>query len=290
MARWGAAQWMSNPPVLPDTSPSTTTPYYYADLCYPLNGAQNVPRSTVLRVVLVSPATPVSVSSVTMDGVAVAPGTPLGAPYGYMLTNFGGRYCLEVYVRTPFEENSAHVFEVVFTDGLDSFAYKSSFRVARDQTLYYGTSANALEQLVVTPCTRFLALEPVRQRLLQVALVESSTNSAYRDNLAARVLYQIAYDTELSALLNPYHTPDNTALTSIVRARRSVMDIEAAMQPYERAIEIGFESLFKLGGLPSSYKHGLADARDSLLYTYRASSAVVAVFLARALEHASTQP
>jgi len=290
MARWGAAQWMTNPPVLPDTSPSTTTPYYYADLCYPLNGAQNVPRSTVLRAVLVSPAAVIAVGTVKLDGVAISAGATPGAPYGFSLTPFGGRYCLEVYVREPFEEGSSHLFEAELTDGLATYAYRSAFQVARDPALYYGTSPNALEQLVLTPCTRFLALEPVRQRLLQVALTEGAPSSQYRDNLAARVLYQVAYDTELSALLNPYHLPDNTALTSLVRARRSVMDIETALQPYERAVELGLESLFKLGGLPPSYKSGLADARDSLLYTYRASAAVTAVFLARAIEYASTQP
>ena len=281
---------MANPPVLVEGTALVTDPYFYSPQCLPLNGAQNVADSTVLRAVFVAPTGGTPVFTARVDGTVVAAGPPSSPAQPYVLQVFpyAGRYAVEVYVHAPFEEASDHLFEVEAVVGADTYSYRSAFRTARSADVYYGTAANALELAVLTPCTRFLALEPVRRRLLQVALADGAAVSAYRDNLAARALYQVAYDTELSSLLNPYHTPDNSALVQDVREKRSTLAIEAALQPYARSIELGLESLFTLGALPYEYKAGLADARDSLLYTYRVSAAVVAVFLARALEQSST--
>lgn len=284
MANWGNAQWMTNPPSYPYPDLSPGTSFFSNELSYPQNGARNVPRTTVLRAVAYDPYDVSTTPEILFDGVDII------ANPDPRFTGAGGLWAgvkiIALYTRVPFEPRSAHTVEFRWKTPYD-IAYRAAFTVEDAGSPYDGNGATALEQLLVTPCTRFLELEPVRQLLLQIALRDTANPPLNRDYIAARALYQVAYDTELASLLNPYALQDNSALLTSVPQKRRTLDMLTAMQPFQNRIELGIESLFARQALPSEYRRAFRDALDSMLFTYPVAAAIVAVMLARAIESAN---
>jgi hypothetical protein len=158
------------------------------------------------------------------------------------------------------------------------------FQVREDPRYYGGLSALPVELRLQKPYQYFLGLEPVRQRMLSLALAPQPAYIAEAGNKAARVLYQLAYATELSSLLNRYDLQDPSALVTLVREKENRVVLDAAMMSYRDQIERGLEDFIKLKLFDSAYMTSFAEYLNSSSYLYRMSLLANMLFFAAAYE------
>lgn len=296
MPRWGAASWMYSTPVFPGLSPGVNPPRFI--LLYPDANAGNVPTTAVLRLGVFDQDGDIDNNTlqIWVNGTLVFNATPLVVP-GYMtlVTDFGGRRIVEIArSAAPWPSNAKVKVTAQVSDlALNTQYYEGTFTTAPDVQYYSGNGLLPIEAAVLRPMTTFLDLEPVRQMLLRVVLRDEAFVAINRPQVAVRALYQIAYDTEISVVLNPYDKKNDDAMRILVREKRPTLEIDQFLTAYDNAMYAGLESLFKQGALPREYRNNFADYRTSTLYLYRVAAPVVAVFLARMVEEyvpASAEP
>lgn len=277
MPRWTTQQWATSPPLTTSTDPQFAG-------AYPANGALQVPKTAVARLVLVDPLADVVAWTVYVDGVEVYP-TP-SATYRAKHSTFAGRRVLEITPAAGAWTPGARVkLESTATTSGNPIHYRSVFTIEQSTEGYRGDALLPIEQAVLSPMQVFLDLEPVRRFLLERALRDDAVAAmSSRDNVAVRALYQIAYETELQTVLNPYELRDPDAMAVRVLEKRAVLELDALLGTFASRVEAGLAALFTHGALPPNYKNTFADYRDSMLYVYRVAAPVVAVFLARAVE------
>lgn len=287
MPTWGAATWMTAPPTYDPIAPGVNPPFFM--LLYPQNGAINVDENSIIRVAYFdadADALPTGLS-IYVNGNIVYDGATATFTTGWAgrVTTFAGRVFAEFAPLRPFSYGSVLRVSAAEVDlALNSATTEFSFTVRADPLCYTGAEPLTPETWILRPMTRFLDLEPLRMLLVQHVLDDAAFQIGNRDQVAARALYQLAYDTEISAVLNPYMRPDTRALATTVCQKRSTLELAGLLESYQNRLAAGLDALIVHGALPREYRANLADYQDSLLYTYRVAVAVVAVFLARAVE------
>ena len=158
-----------------------------------------------------------------------------------------------------------------------------SWTVRQNPICYVGVTPLDIEKLVQQPMDKFIELEPTRQVLLDTVLKLNKPVSQ-QGNKAARVVYQLAYETELSTILNPYLNKNLPALETVVCERQNILIIDARLEAIRTRTKAGIDSLYNLRALPKEYVTGFMDYLDSTLPSYRVSLAANLVMLARAYE------
>lgn len=257
--------------------------------CTPRNGTTGVALVTTLRVCAFDQAAPASDwewQDVTLDGVSVTGGP--GSPARLATTSSSGRSYLLVTPFRPFMVSSVHTLRCVYrnTSGPGELSYVASFTVSSGET-YTGTSPNYFEQILMQPCRTLLEVEPLRNILLGLALTDGKYGGVQDTARAARVLYQIAQNSDAASLLNPYGPYDVAAMSSDVHNRRTRFQILNSLRPYERRVQNALAALVEGGPVPPALAPALVDGCDSALYTHKVATICVMVFLARAIEEAS---
>jgi hypothetical protein len=179
-------------------------------------------------------------------------------------------------------DTSAHVVVGTFT-GL-SVDDTWSWRTRSNPICYTGLNPLEIESAIQQPLTAVLDLEPVRQVFINNALKVQDTAIANELNKATRVIYQHAFSTELSTVLNPYILRDENALASIVCERQNTLLIDQALTVYKERIRAGFQALFNQGSIPEELLNAFVDYQDSTIYSYRVSLVAIALLLARSIE------
>jgi hypothetical protein len=158
-----------------------------------------------------------------------------------------------------------------------------SWTVRANPICYTGVAPLPIEIKIQSPMDSFLEIEVARQVLFDNVL-KLGRNVPQQGNKAARVIYQLAFETELSTILNPYNLKNKPALETTVCERENILVVDAQLQTIRGRIQAGIESLFTLQALPQAYVTGFTDYLDSTLPSYRVSLVANMVLLARAFE------
>lgn len=258
--------------------------------CAPRDGTTGVAPMSTLRVCALDPSVPASDwewQDVTLDGVAVTAAP--GSPARIATTSSSGRSYLLVTPFKPFAPSSTHVLSCTYknTAGPGEIPYRSTFTVSSGNA-YTGTTPNYFERIVLQPCDSLLAVEPLRNILLGLAVTVGRYGGAQDQACAARVLYQIAQGSDAASLLNPYGPFDSVAMASDVADRRTRFSLLNALKPYERRVQNALAALVEGGPVPPALAVALVDGCDSALYTHKIATICVMPFLARAIEESST--
>jgi hypothetical protein len=271
---------MNSPPLFPAGTPDTPV---ILSLAQPLNNAVNVPLSAPIRIAAY-PDSLALILTIYVNGENIYNNVSYQAGYYGFVKVFGGRKFYEFAPRNGFEPGKLYTVRVVAYDGDVTEAIWSF--TAIPTASYAGNALLPLERALLTPLTRFLELEPVRQMLLQQVLIDTNSNVTNRDNVAARALYQLAYESEISAALNPFAALNKAALDSIIPSKRPTLALATLVESFSGRIELGLTQLFNAGVFPREFRNNFADYLESLLYSYRVSAAATLVFLACAIEAA----
>lgn len=290
MPRWGASNWLNSPPTFSPVLVGNNLPF--GVLRFPTANATQVPEDTIIRIGGFDPDDDLvhALTVVSLDGVMIYDGTNGEFTAGYVghVKDIGGRRVIEFAPNIVFAYGSTHRVTAHFEDNLGNATDDAwTFTVRLNPGCYAGNNLLPLEALILSPMQRFLDLEPLRLLLLNQAIVDTGGSTANRDNLAARALYQMAYDTEISGILNPYTRRDDAAIATRLCNKRPTLAMSQVLDGIRPGLERGIESLFSQGALPREYQSNLTDYLDSMLYSYRVSAACCAVFLARAVENAA---
>jgi hypothetical protein len=125
------------------------------------------------------------------------------------------------------------------------------------------------------------ALEQLRQRLMYAVV------SPYDPTKAARVVFQMAYETELAAILAKMITLPASVPTTVstVCERQSFTDADASMQLYSFLVSPALTALGNLPNIPAPYVDLLARYATSEYPRYRTCALAAILCLATFLEN-----
>lgn len=285
MPRWISSTWLSNPPLFPAGAGGASGPVFA--LASPLNNAINVPLSSPIRIAVFSTVDPTPTVTIALNGtLAYALGSFVNGYAGFR-KEFAGRSFIELAPLAGFTPGKLYNVSVEASDTLPTTTTTAWTFTTLPSTSYMGNALTNLERWLLTPLQRFLELEPLRQLLIQRALVDELANMPNRDNVAARALYQMAYESEISAALNPFASPNEDALASAIPTKRPTLELSTLLEGYTGRIQAGLAQLFESGAFHRDFRNNFADYLESLLYSYRVSAAATLVFLACAIEASS---
>lgn len=273
---------MTSPPLFPAGTPGA--PLALA-LALPLNNAVNVPLSAPIRVCTYSEAETSSVA-IYVDGVTAYNNSDFINGYHGFVKDFVDRRFFEFAPHDGFVPGKTYTILVEAHDFTAALTTAGWSFTAVGVDAYTGNALLPLERALLTPLSRFLELEPVRQMLLQQVVINTTTNTPNRDNIAARALYQLAYESEISSALNPFATLTKSALDSVIPSKRPTLELASLVESFDGRIQLGLTQLFSSGAFPREFRNNFADYLESLLYSYRVSAAATLVFLACAIEAA----
>lgn len=251
----------------------------------PVPNDLNVPESAVVTVVFFDADGDLDPSTIniSVDGVLVYNGSSFTAEFAGGVQTLAGRTVVQFVKLSGWGFDTQVQISASAQDALsNSVSDTWSWRTRADLVCYAGVTPLPIEQRLVTPLVRFLDLDVIRKTLLDYAL--TTRNVTNPDLRAARVVYQLGFDTEINTILNPYNLRDEVALASIVCERRASIEIDRALTSVKGRLKAGFQSLKLSGVLPSEYINAFQDYLDSVQYAYRVSLAANLVLLAHSVE------
>lgn len=156
------------------------------------------------------------------------------------------------------------------------------FNTESDPFCYGGNLPINIEKQLSLPLQDFLEVERLRQLLYSLVLKKDAENN--KQNKSARVIYQLAYSTELSSILNTHLAKDTQALDSYVCDQRRVVDVAKKLDKKKDIVKAAIQELHNNNVLRREYITTLFDYLDSTLFNYKVSLAANIVLLAKAVE------
>jgi hypothetical protein len=286
MPVWGANDWLNVPPLFDAGAGDTGGPVFA--LLSPGHGLPSVAPDAPIRICVYgtggTPSTEVRVRGVLVydDGI-------VSDDYAGFGKEFAGRLFIELVRRTPFAPSTPVTVHVTATHATNFVVTTTSWAYTiAQETGYTGNELLTEEAWLLTPMQRFLDLEPLRLFMLSNVLVPEKGYVANASNVAARAIYQYAYESEVSSALNPFMRRNESALETRIPTRRSVLELSTALDAYERSYATGMAQLFASGAFPREFRNNFSDYFESLLYNYRVSAVCALLLLARAIEVADT--
>lgn len=225
-----------------------------------------------------------STVDVTINGTPVVVGSAVtGAGYIGSISVAAGRVIVELVNTSGWGFDTRVLITAAAEDSAAQRVQETwSWTTRSNPVCYTGTAPLPIETRLITPLTRYLDLDIVRQTLLDNALTTRSVTDA--DLRAARVVYQLGYSTEINTVLNPYLVRNDEALAVTVCERNATLKIDAALDRVKSRIEQGIISIRTSGALPEEYRLSFESYLASTQYSYRVSLAANLVLLAHALE------
>jgi len=291
MPGWGIDSWGFTPWGLgqPEVPPGVNPPLIV--LRAPLPDSQNVPVNAVVTVGFFDLDLDLNTLSakVYVDGIVAYDGGS-GFSSGYSGTTYyatgklvvqlvklnGWGFSEEVVIRGYIEDSGGRIAD-------DTWRWNT----LDNPVCYTGLTPLPAEINLQAPMVQFLDLEPVRQLMLNAAL-RTTTSVKNAGNKAARALYQQAFNTEISTVLNLFVPKDIKALAVTVCEKQKIMTIDQQLAPYMKKVRVGIQQLYNLGVLSIEYVNSFNDYLDSTLYNYRVSAVCNVLFLARSIEVVGT--
>lgn len=275
---WGYGGWGGTATVIGDNAPLIIQRT-------PVSGDTNVREDAALAVVFFDADGDLDVSTlnIRINGALVYNGSVFSAGYTggvftsvgrtvIRITNLSGwGYGVTVQVKADVADLSAN-----------SVSETWSWTTRANPACYAGTAALPIEKQLITPLSRFLNLEVIRKTLLNTAL--RTRDVPYPDQRAARVVYQLGFDTEINTILNPYELRDEAALRTTVCERQASLIIAEAVQVQKKYLVAGIQALRSQGVISEEYAKSFQDYIENVQYAYRVSLAANLVLLAHSVE------
>jgi hypothetical protein len=287
MPNWQSQQWLNTPPKF---APGVDANGPVYALLSPLPGSSYVPANAPIRACAYAASGALD-ATLTINGVTVLTPSGMHGDYaGFVIDRYSRRF-IEVVPRAPFPPGKpvwVHLSVEDLGTAQTTNVYWSFTPIAESD--YTGNALLPAESWLLGPCTRFLAVEPLRLWLLENVLDDTRGVPEMRDSVAARAIYQLAYETEISAALSPFTHPDERALATRLPTKRSALELSQLLEGYEASFDVALVQLFSSGAFPREYRNNFTDYFGSLLYNYRVSAVCALVFLARAIEIADITP
>jgi len=191
-----------------------------------------------------------------------------------LVTSFSGfEYNQLVTIHLNAQDAASHILDSTW-----------SFTVRDNPTCYAGNQPLPIEVALQSPMETYLNLEPFRVLMLNTALRPGPKAITSAGNKAARVIYQLAYSTELSTVLNSFDEKNARAITSKVCERQTTLEIDRALHTRKKELPPAVLAFKARGLVPDPYLRAFNDYLDSALYTYRVSLVANMLILARYLE------
>ncbi len=159
-----------------------------------------------------------------------------------------------------------------------------SFVVRDNPMCYSGLTALPVEVRLQRPYQTFLAFEEARALLLASALRKPAQHVAQEGSKAARVIYQLAFSTELATLQNKYRLRNDEALEVIVCEKQNTLELDKKMMFYRDRLDDGLDDFKKYGIFSDDYVKSFHEYLASPNYQYRMSLIANLVLYAAAYE------
>lgn len=252
---------------------------------FPVPNDTDVPEGSAVRIVLFDSDGDIDSSSivVTANGDTVYSAGSYNAGYTGTVTTLAGRVVLLFVRDIGWGYRSTVQISISLVDVAgNSLADTWDWQTREKPVCYTGLTPLPIETQLLQPLTRFLNLDVVRKTLLDNAITVRNAPNA--DQRAARVVYQLAFGTEISTILNQTFVRDSGALATRVCERNTAIAIDKALAPQIKRLEAGIEALRTAGIASPEYTDAFKSYKDSQQYNYRVSLAANLVLAAVAAE------
>lgn len=290
MPAWSSTSWLNSPPKFAPGADAAGPVYA---LLHPPPRAAQVPVDAPVRACVYATSGKLSVALLIQGEVAYSDEAGLSPNYVGFVREMYGRTFIAVAPRAPFAPGVPVNVTLAAQDTdppqyqlQDTTQISWTFTPAVTTT-YAGNQLLEPEGWLLRPLTHFITLEPLRLLMLQYVLDDSAAAITNRDNIAARAIYQLAYESEVSAALNAFIRPDAGALASIISQKRPVLELAQRLEAYEAVYDRAIAHVFTSGAFPREYRNNFSDYFGSLLYNYRVSAVCALILLGYAIENAA---
>jgi hypothetical protein len=285
ISEWGASEWGDLTAIFPPPA-SSDGPHIINRI--PTANQLDVAENAVMSVSFFDPNFDLDTKSIliNINGRLVYSGA-LGFAPNYVGTTrtAAGTYTVQFTYTRGFLFGQTIKFYAYAADLAGNFTESYwDWRVRLNNAVYNGFQPLPIEVAIQQPFTTFLDLELFRQLFLSNALQPQNAVISNAGNKAARVMYQLAYATELSVILNPYNLKNAEALATRVAERQRALTITTALYKFRQHLDRAMSALQQLGALPESYTRGFVDYADSSLFIYRVSLVANMLLFAKAYE------
>ena len=283
---WGFSPWGGASPINLACVPAG--PQMQITIHSPGPAEQNVLPDRIVKIAFYDSTFNLDITTayITFNGVAAYNGTNfLNGFYG--TTNyFNGLFTIQILSPYGWDYDSAYsTFAKIKNTSGECLEDTWIWYTASDPACYSGLTPVPVESLIQQPLDRLLAAEQLRTLLFVNVL--RTTNKAVNNgpNKAARVIYQTACATELSALLNQYVARDAPALKTNVCERENSVIVDNKIMPYKDIIIQAIDALQLKAFITREYVNTLHDYLNSTNYNLRVSLMCNLVILSKLLEY-----
>jgi len=281
---WGGAVWGGAPPPVPGINP----PFIIERVPAPNTTENNEETPIFVRFYDVDLNLDVSTVTLTINGVLAFSGGVFSPGFVGLTNISGGSYLVRIFKLGGWGYDATVTVSAYAADTTALFVTDAwSWTTRGNPICYSGLTPLPVEVAIQQPLERFLDIEPARRVFLDNALINDPLGLRAipnRGNKAARVLYQIAFETEVSSVLRPFNIRNAAALAVVVCERQNILVIDTALQKISGQLQSGIQSLFTQGALPQTYVSTFLEYLDSTIPTYRVGIVANMILLAKSNE------
>jgi hypothetical protein len=159
-----------------------------------------------------------------------------------------------------------------------------TWNTALNPICYTGLSPIPIEIAIQTPLVNFVELDQIRRLLFDSVLRSNGSAITNRGNKAARVIYQVANDTELRTTLNTFVPRNEAALKTTVCEKERLLVVYDKLSKFDKILQQGIQSLVNKDLITPAYIGSFMDYFDSTLFKYKVSLAANLILVAKSIE------
>ena len=241
----------------------------------PIPGQNNVVESAPIHVQFYHPLFTLVPESMElkMNGLVVYDGDT-GFKNGARgsVRTLSGVTSIVLYPAQGFEYGQLSSVTAAISDQAENTVQETWSFVARDDPSgYVGADALPVEIRMQKPYPQFMALDWLRQEMLNHAIGERSLYIVNRGNKAARVIYQAAFATELCTLQNIFRIKNPGALLSVVREKQTLLALDVELAKHRDALHAAITDFGQQRIFTDDYLNSFRTQAESPSYLYRVS-------------------
>lgn len=285
LGEWGIAPWGGGPPAPFDCV--AADPPLQIVVRFPAPNETDVSISELVKVAFFDIASDLNLATayVEIDGKAAYGGGQFLNGFVGQSSFVAGVFALQFVNPLGWPYNTSIPVRAYIENSLGECVDETwSWTTQVDPICYSGLTPNQTELDIQQPLQTFIELEFIRQLLLKSVLKVGRLPITNANNKAARVIYQIAYSTELSTLLNTYATRLDEDLQTTVCEREKAIVTDTSLFKFESRIRASIKTLTNRGLVTREYVNTFNDYLDSTNYNFRVSLVANLIITAKAIE------
>lgn len=282
---WGLTPWGGGTPISFDCVPAG--PQMSMLIRSPGPSEVNVAPDRIVKIAFYDTTFNLDPSTVyvTFNQVAALSGTNFLNGFNGTFGTFNNIFTVQILNPAGWNFDSSYVtFAKIKNLSGECLESQWTWFTQADPVCYTGLTPVPIEVSLQQPLQTFLAAEFLRNLLLKTVIKLRGIPIKQAEPKAARVIYQTACGSELSALLNQYVEREPSILQTVVCERENTVVVDRTLLQHKAIIIQAITALQNKGFITREYVNTFHDYLDSTNYNLRVSLVCNLVILSKIFE------